>query len=335
MPVRQLNLRLLKLIVDVVAVIADDEGCVEEPATAEVVRPAQGARGVAPSVVHALRLIDAAHGLNDIVASIEREINAVVLPDFGVDFRVQVVESRHKRHIFVGLHEKVDETPACRNQVRSLFLDDGAIGGQSGGKGTQRHREIVVVHVAFLHLAVEDGRDAPAVLRGHVALVKRHLVHGLGVEDGDHAEEVRGVVDGSLVDEDEVLVVGAAAHEQPRRGVADGLHARLHLHRLEDVGLAKHARQFAYRVDGQHLGMELVLLLRTLHSCRLNSDFTQTHSVFLQLDFQGLVGIELNFYFFGVVAQIGALQLVFSSGQTQRIEAVAIGRGACLRGGLI
>ena len=100
-----------ELVVEVVAVIADDEGCVEEPATAEVVRPAHRARGVAPSVVHALRLIDAAHGLDDIMASIEREINAVVLPDFGVDFRVQVVESRHKRHIFVGANEKVDETP--------------------------------------------------------------------------------------------------------------------------------------------------------------------------------------------------------------------------------
>ena len=165
----------------------------------------------------------------------------------------------------------------------------------------------MVVHVAFLHLAVKDGRDAPAILRRHVALVERHLVHGLGIEDGDHAEEVRGVVYGSLVDEDEVLVVGAAAHEQPRRSVADSLHARLHLHRLEDVGFAKHTRQFPYRVDGQHLGVELVLLLRTLHRCCFNGDFTQSHGVFLQLDFQGLVCIELNFYFLGVIAQIGAL----------------------------
>ena len=188
----------------------------------------------------------------------------------------------------------------------------------------------MVVHVAFLHFAVEDGRDTTTVLCGYVALVERHLVHGFGIEDGDHAEEVRRVVDGSLVDEDEVLVVGAAAHEQSRRGVADGLHARLHLHRLEDVGFAKHARQFPYRLDGQHLGVELVLLLRSLQSSRLNSDFTQTHGVFLQLDFQGLVGIELNFYFLGVITQIGALQFVFSSGQTQRIEAVAIGRGPSL-----
>ena len=34
------------------------------------------------------------------------------------------------------------------------------------------------------------------------------------IEDGNHAEEVRGVVDRRLVDEDEVLVVGAATHEQ-------------------------------------------------------------------------------------------------------------------------
>ena len=188
----------------------------------------------------------------------------------------------------------------------------------------------MVVHVAFLHLAVEDGRDAPAVLCGHVALVKRHLVHRLGIEDGDHAEEVRRVINRCLVDEDEVLVVGAAAHEQSRRGVADGFHTRLHLYRFENVGLAKHTRQFAYRVYGQHLGVELVLLLRTLHRCCFNGDFAQSHEVFLQLDFQGLVGIELDFNFFGVIAQIGALQLVFSSGQTQRIEAVAIGRGPSL-----
>ena len=100
-----------ELVVEVVAVIADDEGCIEEPSAAEVVRPAQRARGVAPSVVEPVGMVDAAHGLDDIVASIEREINAVVLPDFGVDFRVQVVESRHKRHIFVGANEKVDETP--------------------------------------------------------------------------------------------------------------------------------------------------------------------------------------------------------------------------------
>ena len=165
----------------------------------------------------------------------------------------------------------------------------------------------MVVHVAFLHLAVKNGRDATAILSGYVALVERHLVHGFGVEDGDHAEEVRGIVDGSLVDEDEVLVVGAATHEQSRRGVADGLHARLHLYRFEDVGLAKHARQFPYRLDGQHLGVELVLFLRALQSGRLNGDFSQSHGVFLQLDFQGLVCIELNFYFLGVIAQIGAL----------------------------
>ena len=48
------ELASFELVVEVVAVIADDEGRVEEPATAEVVRPAQGARSatylIAPTI---------------------------------------------------------------------------------------------------------------------------------------------------------------------------------------------------------------------------------------------------------------------------------------------
>ena len=65
--------------------------------------------------------------------------------------------------------------------------------------------------IAFPAPDVQHRGDAASELGRDGTLVQFYIVDNVRVESGEQAEEVAGVVDGSVVEEHQVLVGGAAA----------------------------------------------------------------------------------------------------------------------------
>src|SRR5690606_20500917 len=83
-----------------------------------------------------------------------------------------------------------------------------------------------------------DHRAQPAAELGWVAaLVDADILDGVGVEGREEAEEVRCVVDGRLVEEDERLVRATAADVEAAGEVAGALDAGQELERAEEIVL--------------------------------------------------------------------------------------------------
>ncbi len=105
-----------------------------------------------------------------------------------------------------------------------------------------RRRAVGADAVAVLVVDVDDRAEAPAVLRRVAALVDAHVLDGVGVEGREDAEEVRRVVDGRAVEQDQRLVGRSAADVEARREIARRLDAGQALEAAEDVGF-EHGRQ--------------------------------------------------------------------------------------------
>ncbi len=88
-------------------------------------------------------------------------------------------------------------------------------------------------------LDVEHGGDAPAVLGPEAAGEQFGAGDHVGVEDAEQPAQVEGVEDGESVQQDQVLVGGAAADVEGAGEVGGGDDAREHLDGAEDVRLGE------------------------------------------------------------------------------------------------
>ena len=96
------------------------------------------------------------------------------------------------------------------------------------------HADIPVPHI---RLHREDRRHAAPVLGREAARLQFGALHHVGVEDREDPAQVKGVEDGDVVQEDQVLVRRSTPHIEGRGEVGDRGHARQHLHRPYRVGL--------------------------------------------------------------------------------------------------
>ena len=77
---------------------------------------------------------------------------------------------------------------------------------EAAGQEAEAERALHLLGVAFAAADVQDGRDAAAELGRYGTLVKLDVIDDIGIEGREHAEEVARVVDGSVVEQYEVLV---------------------------------------------------------------------------------------------------------------------------------
>ena len=105
----------------------------------------------------------------------------------------------------------------------------------------------MLLRIAFEHRHVEHGREPSAVAGRTGAFDEVGRPHHVRVERGEESEQVGRVVDGRAVEEDEVLVWGAAADEEAGRSLAASLHAGHELDGFDEVRLSSN------RGDAQNL----------------------------------------------------------------------------------
>ena len=137
---------------------------------------------------------------------------------------------------------------------------------------------------------------------------------------------MRGVVDRAVVEQDEVLVRGAAADVEAAGGFAHGLDARQGEHGFDDVSLAEGGRDLVDDFHPHPLQADLGVAvarhgIRGDHGAGQGRDFLLHHDVERTAvpDFEGQVEV-----FEGVAAEI---QLVVADGQGEAVESRGIGDG--------
>src|SRR5690606_32483124 len=100
--------------------------------------------------------------------------------------------------------------------------------------------------VAVLHTDVQHGGGAAAVFCRKAALDKVKAFHRIRVEYGEEAQHVGGVVQGSFIQQDEVLIGGAAAHVKPVSAFSHGGYAGQRLYGAQHIHFAHEGRQFLH-----------------------------------------------------------------------------------------
>ena len=220
-----------------------------------------------------------------VLAHVETELEAGI-------FR-QVV---HERALQVGkfvIECKIQE-PDGIEQVEHV-TDVGRAAGKNPAGGAlvafgmelRRERAYLDARLAepFLHgilaarapVHLEHGTQAVAVLRREPALVELHIVNAFHEERAEKPEEMHRRIDDRVVEQEQVLVGGAAAHVNLGTEIGTRDYARERLDTLDDVGFGK-ARHALDGLRGNH-GFARLALGAT----------AQLHHDFLEFGHAGIV----------------------------------------------
>ena len=182
------------------------------------------------------------------------------------DGAVQVAERGPSARIGAFLGEQAEYPvgiggAASYDEGRTVLLQR-SFEVETAGQQSEAERALDLLGVALAAADVQHGRDPAAELRGDGTLVQFDVVDDVGIERGEDAEEVAGVVDGAVVEQDEVLVGRASADVEAAGGLSDALHAGQRQDSLHHVGLTEGGRYLGDGVDADlldaHAGVAVV-----------------------------------------------------------------------------
>ena len=276
-------------------VAAVDGGEVAEEAVAEEVVPAQGGSDVAPSEVGgdgvllavAVAAVLVRHVAPEaVVAAVPAQVDAAAGREDVVHLGVDVVEVVAAAVVLgeEGAYQQVDVGAPPREDEGGAVPAQRPLHGELRGDEPHRALGLELLHVAVLHVDLQHRREAAAVTGREAGLGDLHVLDGVGVEDREEAEEVGGVVDRGVVEEDQVLVGAAAAHVEAAHALGPGLHAGQQLQGLEDVHLP-HEDGSALDLPHRHLHhAHAALHLDRIEPLRLDLDGLHPQGLRLQGD---------------------------------------------------
>ena len=116
---------------------------------------------------------------------------------------------------------------------------------------------MVFLVIAVFHADIHDAGQAAAEAGRKTALVKRHVLDGIGVEHREETQHVIDIINRDAVEQQQVLIGSAATYIKAGRAFRTGLHARQQLDGLDYVHLAgqrRHMLDLVYgNLDGAHL----------------------------------------------------------------------------------
>ena len=257
-------------------------------------------------------------------------VDGVALVDLVADAEVHVLERGTAARIAAACGKQVEDPvgiggPAAQDEGRAV-LDDGAFQMQAARQQAQAQRALKLLAVAVAAADLEHGGDAAAVLGGNRALVEFHVVDHVGIEGRQDAEHMVRVVDRPAVEQDEVLVGGAAADVEAAGGLAHRFDAGKRHHHLQGIGLAEGHRHVFDQVDAHLLDAHLrgAVLRHALgrhHRSLERIDFLLHHHVERAV----IVDHQVKYHVF--VGENTESQLVGTRRQRNLVESEGIGLG--------
>ena len=237
---------------------------------------------------------------------------------------------------------------ACRHDVQQPVGVCGAASHDEGGPalyqrsfqvetaGEQAYAEraFYLVGVAFASADVQHRRYAPAELRRDGTLVQLHFADDVGVERRENAEQVRGVVQRAVVEQDKVLVGGASADVEAAGSLAHRLDARERQDGLDYVSFAEGGGYLGYDVDPHALQTYLCVAV-VGHCVRGDDRSGQGCYLLFHHDVQSAVVINLEVQVHVVEGVAAQAELAVADGQRDAVESVRVGDGIGAAAGVV
>ena len=137
------------------------------------------------------------------------------------------------------LQQPVGIGGAATDEEGGFFLDQRPFQMETAGKQADTHRSGNLVGIAFPAADIQHRRNAAAHGSGNAAFVQFHLAHNIRVEGREDTEKVRGIIDSSVVEQNQVLVYGTAAHIETAGSLTHGFNAGQTENGLDDVTFAE------------------------------------------------------------------------------------------------
>ena len=243
-------------------VAAPRKGRIGEKPAAEHVVPAKSRHRVAPTdpelahfvdilfVRRVVRIIIAAVAIlmavisERIRAPIEIDEQTVPVAETVGNLRVDIIEEivgRKAQGTADQFHQPRMQDTAGKGE--GGFLADGAFHMGLFRQEADGEAAMDSFGIAVVHADVHDARSTAAVPGRERALVQGDLLHRIGREDREQAQQVLSVIDGNAVQQEQVLVRAAAAHIHAGGARRTGLHAGKKLKGLEHVRFAQDHRR--------------------------------------------------------------------------------------------
>ncbi len=202
---------------------------------------------------------------------------------------------------------------------------------EAAGQEADARRSAPALHVPVLAGYVQDRGDTSAVLGRNGTLVQFDAVHDVRIEGGEDAEQVRRVVDGVPVEEDEVLVGAAAADVESAGSLAHALDAREGQDRLDDVSFPEGRRDLADRLHAHlfHAHLRVPVLG---HALGRDDGFLEHRHLVGHHDIQAAVGMNLDAEGEVLFAFGAEIQDVLAAGNADAVLAFPVAAGVSLGG---
>ena len=225
---------------------------VQEHLVVHHVIPPCGHHGIAPwngGPKSGIRAVETEH----VAAEITRDEHLIAVGEPVVVLGVEVVEVVSGSGGLGGFHKRAGEhvnvgSSAGDNETRNALFHR-AFEGEPRADEPDATASFERFSVAFLQAQIKDTRHPAAKTRGHAAFVDFHRGNGICVEHAEKAKQMAGVVDGRVVQQQQVLVGATSTHVKPAVSLACRLDAREHLDGFQHIDLAHEGGQ---PLDGRH-----------------------------------------------------------------------------------
>ena len=203
---------------------------------------------------------------------------------------------------------------------------DGPLEGDFGGDQSDGAFALPFVEVAFFHVDFEHRGEATAIARREASFGEGYVSNGIGIEDGEDAEQVRGVIDGYAVEQYEILIGAATAHVQAGLAFASGLHARQQLQGFEDVHFTHEGGKFFDLLYGHGGLAHLGVALNAIYFFGYDFYFLQDLSLG-EPDVELEVLVEQEAQFLSFIAYVREQQINAVRRQGKAEKAIGVGNG--------
>ena len=152
----------------------------------------------------------------------------VLLAQLVICLRIQIVKVKAafvEVRVLRQLQKKIRIRPASADKKRSLILHDRPLDIQSRIDQPDTPADAIALVVAIIHPDVHDRRQPAAIIGRFFAFVYGDVFDGIRIESGEKAQQMVGVVDDGLIQQDQVLCGRPAPDKKSAAAVPCRLHA--------------------------------------------------------------------------------------------------------------
>ena len=95
-----------------------------------------------------------------------------------------------------------------------MLFPDGPLQGESCGEKAHAAIKSKAVHISILGADINQTRQSTPIICGEITLVNLNILDGIGNYGTKEAKQVGRIIDGGLIDRDQVLIPSPSSYKE-------------------------------------------------------------------------------------------------------------------------